>query len=161
MKAKLLAITMLVCMLSTLAFASCDVITSNQFFMNFQTGQIFAYPDAANNATILFTVLSGTFQGPATFNANSTGGSMIVTPTDNGTLTWASDNTQTDFYLNSNLAEQNSYSYQATNTSFTLSWHYEGQTVLADNTAYAIIAILLITGTVAVVFIVLFTRRNE
>ena len=96
--------------------------TQDNFNLNFESGQSFAYQDILNNATVTVTVVSGSLLGSGSFNANNNGGSLAVAPLTAGII---QINATKPIYLyyNSQYLQDNLYSYAAS-YQFTLTWTY-------------------------------------
>jgi hypothetical protein len=99
------------------------VITSSAFSMSFLTGEAFAYQDLAQDITLTFTITDGNLTGTATLDTDSTGGTLVLNPTDTGVIVVTATDTNYTLYLDG--SEQLGGTITFTNTvTETISWVY-------------------------------------
>jgi hypothetical protein len=99
------------------------VITETAFNVSFLTGEAFAYQDLGQAITLTFTISDGNLTGSATLNTDSSGGTLVLTPTESGILVVTGTSTNYTLYLDG--AEQLGGTVVFTNgVAITISWIY-------------------------------------
>ena len=99
-----------------------NLIVQANVNLSFNTNEGFNVQDIAQNIFVNFTVPSGTLDGLGNLNATSDGGTMIISPTTDGTLSITSNTPFFYLYINDGLNPA-PYTFSS-GISFTIDWRY-------------------------------------
>lgn len=127
--------------------------TEQNINFNFSSGESFSFQDLENNVTVTFTVASGSLTGLGNVSMSATGGTLVVQPDANGTLSVASSRSGVYFYVDN---EPYSGPFDVAG-GFTVSWQFEED--VGSSVVYAVVGSLTV-GLVAVLLVVMWRRNN-